>query len=62
MKSVVTDLGHNYNLLTGEVELFDGFAEYGLRGAIRVHLPMPRSSIRRGRGGGIDKRLDRGSH
>ena len=43
--SVVSDLGHNHNLLTGEVELFDGFAEYGFRGAIRVHLSMPRSMV-----------------
>ena len=39
-ENVVSDLGHDHNLLTGEVELFDGFAEYDLRGAIRVHLPM----------------------
>lgn len=41
-----SDLGHNHDLLTGEVELFDGFAEYDLRGAIRVHLPN--AAVRKG--------------
>ena len=32
------DLGHDHNLVAGQTELFDGLAEYDLRGAIRVHL------------------------
>ena len=65
VSSVVADLGHNYNPLTGEVELFDGFAEYNLRGAIRIRLPVSRSIVHSrpsecgdGKGGNSQKQMD----
>jgi hypothetical protein len=41
----LSDLGQHDNLLTGQIELFDGLAKYDLRGAIRVHLPMDDESM-----------------
>ena len=44
-KDPLPDLGHDDDLFTGQIQLLDGFAEYDLRGTIRIHLPVvPRTS------------------
>lgn len=39
-KDPLPDLGHDDDLFTGQIQLLDGFAEYDLRGTIRIHLPV----------------------
>ena len=39
-KDLLSDLGHDHDLFTGQIQLLDGFAEYDLRGTIRIHLPV----------------------
>jgi hypothetical protein len=39
-KDPLPDLGHDHDFFTGQIQLLDGFAEYDLRGTIRIHLPV----------------------
>jgi hypothetical protein len=47
VRASLSDLGHNHDLLAGQIQLLDGLAEYDLRLTIRIGLPVVSFPFRR---------------